>query len=67
MKARVFFDAFAECLVGVGMAKRLPVLFQHYRAVAVLHVTDKHSAAHAEATGRMFDRLWDDIQNPEGA
>jgi hypothetical protein len=64
LKARVFLDAFAECVAGVGMARRLPILLPHYRTVAVVHVTDKHGATHAEATGRMFDRLWADMRNP---
>lgn len=64
MKARVFLDAFVECVAGVGMAKRNPRLLPHYRVSAMVNVTDKHGPGHAMATGQMFDRLWHDLHSP---
>lgn len=64
MKARVFFDAFAECLVAVSVARRYPGLMGSSRTVAVTTISGRHGVEAGESTGRMFDRLWHDMQIP---
>lgn len=64
MKARVFFDAFSEVLVNVVIARRFPETLDSMRTLSVTVITVRHGDKHAEATGRMFDRLWADMQNP---
>lgn len=66
MKAPVFFDAFSECLVSVAMARKYPEILSAMRHQAVLAVTTAHGPTHAEATGCMFDKLWADMQKPDG-
>lgn len=63
LKPHIFIDAFAECVAGVGMAKRNPRLLSRCRVTAMVNVTDKYGPGHAIATGQMFDRLWHDLQN----
>lgn len=65
MNARVFFDAFAECLVNVGAARTRPGLRDNFRALSVSMIVGRHGEAHAAATGRMFDRLWRETKTPE--
>lgn len=64
MRASVFFDAFAECLVNVGMVRRYPGLLENYRNLSISVVVMRHGAAYAEDTGRMFDRLLLEAQKP---
>lgn len=65
MKARVFIDAFAECLVYVALARRHPLKVAAMRQTAINAVVHVHRHADAgEATGRMFDRLLLEMQNP---
>lgn len=66
MKARVFFDAFAECVVNVALARQYPALRHGLREVSASRIAAKWGAPNAEATGHMFDRLWHDMQNPKG-
>jgi hypothetical protein len=66
MKARVFFDAFSECLAGMAMARRYAGMHDKWRAEAVRAISARHGDKHAEAAGRMFDRLFSEMQNPEG-
>jgi len=64
MKARVFFDAFAECLVGLAMVRRHPSLLHGMRDSCVRIIARRHGDNHADNTRRMFDRLWADVQKP---
>lgn len=65
MKARVFFDAFAECVVNVAVGLKHPHLLPTARNLSVSAIAVRHGADAGEATGRMFDRLWHDMQKPE--
>lgn len=66
MKARVFFDAFAECLVYVALARKYPRRAAAMRQTAINAVVHVHRHAGAgEATGRMFDKLWSEAQGPK--
>lgn len=67
MKARVFFDAFAECLVNVALARKYPFLRDNMRSLAVGVISARHGDKHADATGHIFDRLWLEAQNPKDA
>jgi hypothetical protein len=64
VKARVFLDAFAECFASVAMARKLPEARDGMRALAVRAISARHGEAHADNTGRMFDRMWAEAQNP---
>jgi hypothetical protein len=64
MKAAVFFDAFAECLVNVAMVRQYPRLHEAMRSVSIAQIAARHGPAHAENTGRMFDKLLSDMQSP---
>jgi hypothetical protein len=65
MTASVFFDAFAECVANVACARKYPPMVETARMVSISMVVARHGQQHAEATGRMFDRLWQDMQNPK--
>lgn len=65
MKASVFLDAFAECLAGVGMARRTPSMRYIFREMTIHNVVARNGVPHADPTGRMFDKLWSDLQTPE--
>jgi hypothetical protein len=66
MKATVFFDAFAECLVYAALARRHPLKVAAMRQTAINAVVHVHKHVDAgEATGAMFDKLWSDLQTPE--
>lgn len=68
MKARVFSDAFADCLVYVALARKHPRKVAAMRQTAINAVVHVHRHADAgESTGRMFDRLWHDMQDPEAS
>ena len=64
MKARVFLDAFAECVVNVAIARRFPDTVTSMRNLSVSVIAVLYGDSHAEATGAMFDRLWHDLHNP---
>lgn len=64
MKARVFFDAFAECLVNVALAMKSPQHLEVLRLKSIGTMIGAHGLGAAEDTGRMFDRMWSEAQTP---
>jgi hypothetical protein len=64
MKARVFLDAFVECVAGVAHARRHPGGHALIRAHVVNEVCARHGLVHAIRTAAMFDRLWGDLHGP---
>jgi hypothetical protein len=64
LKARVFFDAFAECLVNVALARKSPQHLDYLRLTSIGTMIVLHGRSVAEDTGRLFDRMWSDSQKP---
>ena len=65
MNASVFFDAFAECLVGVAFARKHPAFFDVMKSTTTIRIALRHGDVAGEATGRMFDKLWSEAQGPK--
>lgn len=57
MKARAFFDAWAEVTVSVMCARRTPSMGERMREMSVAAISERHGARAGEDAGRMFDTL----------